>query len=336
MKATVLNKGGAPEVLHIQEMEDPTPGPGMARVRLKAAGINHRDLYLRLSYAGPEPMILGSDGAGTVDAVGDDKHQAWVGRDVVINPSLHWGDREEAYGPDFEILGLPTPGTYAEAIVVPVENLAPKPAHLDYHQAAALPLAGLTAWRALFTRGQLKPGQTVLLPGIGSGVAGLALMLAKGAGARVIVTSSDEAKLKRALAQGADFAVNYTDEDWEEQVREVLDQNTGGIDMVLDHSGAKTIPAGVRLVKPGGRVVFLGATTGTDLHLDVRELFRNQVNLHGTYMGSPREFADFLRFVASQGLQPEVHHVYPLEKAAEAHQLMEDAGQFGKIILSIP
>jgi zinc-binding alcohol dehydrogenase/oxidoreductase len=333
MQAIVLTKGGEPDVLRLQEHPDPVPAPGQARVRLKAAGLNHRDVWQRKGYPGPAPMILGSDGAGVVDAAGDPAHQAWVGREVVINPSLYWGDGEEAPAHAFQILGNPTPGTYAAAIVVPVENLVPKPEHLDWTQAAALPLAGLTAWRALFTRGRLRPGQTVLLPGIGSGVAGFALLFAKGAGARVIVTSSSPDKLAKARAQGADGAVNYRDEDWEEQVRQLA--GADGIDVVLDHSGEKTLPAAVRLVRPGGRVVFLGATTGVDLRLNVRELFFRQVSLLGTTMGSPREFAAMLRFVSHSRLVPEVNHVFPLAQAPEAHGLLESGGQFGKIVLAI-
>ena len=333
MQAIVLTKGGDPAVLRLQPHPDPAPAPGQARVRLRAAGINHRDVWQRKAYPGPEPMILGSDGAGVVEAVGATADEHWVGREVVINPGLHWGDGEEAQAHTFQILGNPTLGTYAEAIAIPVENLAPKPEHLDWVQAAALPLAGLTAWRALFTQGRLRPGQTVLLPGIGSGVAGFALHFAKGAGARVIVTSGSEDKLARARAQGADGAVNYGGAEWEAQVRDLAGPD--GIDLAVDHSGEKTLPAAARLVRPGGRVVFLGVTTGADLQLNIRDLFIHQVHLIGTYMGSPREFAAMLRFVRRSGLVPEVHHVFPLAETAQAHALMEAGGQYGKIVLRI-
>ncbi|MDH4246209.1 MAG: zinc-binding dehydrogenase, partial [Deltaproteobacteria bacterium] len=321
MKAIVLTHSGTAEVLHLQHIPDPEPAPGQARVRLKAAGLNHRDLYQRLGYAGPGPMILGSDGAGVVDAVGDPAYDYLLGRNVVINPGLYWGDREEAQGPRFQILGNPTPGTYAEAVVVPVENLLEKPEHLDWVQTAALPLAGLTAWRALFTQGLLRQGQTVLLPGIGSGVSGLALLLAKRAGARVLVTSSSPDKLKTAQAQGADHGVLYTDPHWEDTVRGLAGPE--GIDLAVDHSGEKSVPAMTRLVRPGGRVVFMGATTGVDLKLSLRDLYFRQVHLIGTLMGSPREFQDLFRFVRMHRITPQVHHIFPLEKTAEAHRLME-------------
>jgi NADPH:quinone reductase-like Zn-dependent oxidoreductase len=258
---------------------------------------------------------------------------AWLGKAVVINPSLYWGDREDAPSHQFQILGNPTSGTYAEYIVVPGENLAPKPEHLTFQQAAALPLAGLTAWRALFTRGRLRAGQTVLLPGIGSGVAGLALAFAKRAGARAIVTSGSDEKLRAAQDAGADSAVNYRTDDWEGQVRAAAGE--GGIDLVLDHSGAQTIPAAVRLVRPGGRVVFLGATTGMELKLNLREAFFRQVSLLGTTMGSPREFAELLRFITLHRHMPEVRHLFPLSDASGAHALMAAGRQYGKIVLEI-
>ncbi|MDH5751253.1 MAG: zinc-binding dehydrogenase [Deltaproteobacteria bacterium] len=331
MKAIVLNKGGGPEVLKQVELPDPAPGPGQALVRLKAAGLNHRDLYQRRAYTGPEDMILGSDGAGLVEAVGHAGDEGWVGREVVINPGLHWGAEENAQGPGFQILGYPSWGTYAEAVLVPVENLLAKPGHLSFSQAAALPLAGLTAWRALFTRGGLQPGQTVLLPGIGGGVAGLALVFARMAGARVIVTSSSREKLELAAGEGASHGVNYLEPDWEDAVRDLA--GPGGIDLVLDHTGQQTLPASVRLVRPGGAVVFFGSHTGTELKLNLREMFLRQVRLIGSYMGSPREFREMFRFVDVHRYTPRLRHVYPLESAGEAHQLMEDAGQFGKIIL---
>ncbi|MEE8395970.1 MAG: zinc-binding dehydrogenase [bacterium] len=335
MKAVLMARGGGPEVLQLKEVAVAEPGPGYARVALRAAGLNHRDIWQRIRYTDSEPAILGSDGAGVVEAVGGDGDvdDHWIGREVVINPSLNWGDREEAPGPGFEILGVPSPGTYAETVVVPVANLAPKPEHLDFLRAASLPLAGLTAWRALFTQGRLAPGATVLLPGIGSGVAGMALLFAKKAGARVIVTSSDDEKLKKAAALGADFGVNYSQDDWERQVREYA--GNGGIDLVVDHSGAKTLPAGLRLVRSGGRIVFLGSTTGPNLSFTLRDVFFPQVHLIGTTMGSPREFRAMCGFVDLHRLAPDIHHVYPLAEAGQAHRLMEEGRQFGKIMLEI-
>ena len=333
MKAVVLSRGGPPDVLQYQDLDTPIPGPGQARVALKAAGLNHRDIWQRRAYTGEGSNILGSDGAGIVEEVGAPEDKSWEGTEVVINPSLYWGDQEDGPGAGYQILGIPTPGTYAEAVVVPVENLAPKPEHLDFLNAASLPLAGLTAWRGLFSQGRLAPGETLLLPGIGSGVAGMALMIAKKAGVRVIVTSSSAEKLAKATAQGADLAVNYSDDNWETEVREFA--GSSGVDLVLDHSGEKTLPADLRLVRTGGRIVFLGATTGPQLVLNLREAFFKQVHLIGTTMGSPREFRALFRFVAHHRLTPEIHHSFPLADAAGAHRLMEEGGQYGKVMLEI-
>lgn len=333
MRAVVMTEGGGPEVLRLQDVDTPVPGPGDALVSLRAAGLNHRDVWQRRGYGGTGPMVLGSDGAGVVQAVGDTAHEGWVGTEVVINPGLYWGDREDAGSRDFQILGVPSWGTYAEAVRVPVANLLPKPEHLDFLQAAALPLAGLTAWRALFTQGRLAPGETVFLPGIGSGVAGLALLLAKRAGARVLVSSSSAEKLARARDQGADGGVNYTDADWEHQMQALAGPD--GIDLVLDHSGAQTVPRAVGLIRPGGRIVFLGATTGAEAALNLRAAWQRQAHLVGTYMGSPREFAALFRFVRHHRLTPEVLHVFPLAQAADAHALMEAGGQYGKIMLTM-
>ena len=333
MKAVVLSRGGPPDVMQYQDVDTPMPGAGQARVALRAAGLNHRDIWQRKAYTGEGSNILGSDGAGIVEEVGSAGDKSWERREVVINPSLYWGGREDGPGPGYQILGLPTPGTYAEGVVVPVENLAPKPEHLDFLHAASLPLAGLTAWRGLFTQGRLRAGETLLLPGIGGGVAGLALAFAKQAGVRVIVTSSSDEKLAKAKAQGADLGVNYSEESWETKVREFAGND--GIDLVLDHSGEKTLPAGLRLVRTGGRIVFLGATTGPQLVLNLREAFFKQVHLIGTTMGSPREFGALFRFIDHHRLVPEVNHTFPLADAADAHRLMEDGGQYGKIMLEI-
>lgn len=332
MKAVTISRGGPPDVLQYEEVKTPEPNAGQARVALRAAGLNHRDIWQRRAYTGEGGDILGSDGSGVVEAVGAEQDEGWEGQEVVINPSLYWGDREDGPGAGYQILGIPTPGTYAGAVLVPVENLAPKPGHLSFLQAASLPLAGLTAWRALFSQGRLAPGETLLLPGIGGGVAGMALTFAKRAGVRVIVTSSSDEKLSKAKAQGADLGVNYNNENWESTVREFAG---GGVDLVLDHSGEQTLPAALRLVRTGGRIVFLGATTGPQLVLNLREAFFKQVHIIGTTMGSPREFRDLFRFVEQHRLEPEINHVYALAEAGDAHRLMEEGRQFGKIMLEI-
>jgi zinc-binding alcohol dehydrogenase/oxidoreductase len=331
MNASVLVAAKQPLVFQAQP--DPVAAPGHAVVRLKAAALNHRDLWIQLGqYKGiVVPMILGSDGAGIVTAVGSPTDSAWVGREVIINPALDWGDNPAAQGPAFRILGLPDHGTFAEQIAIPVANLAPKPAHLSWEQAAALPLAGLTAWRALFPRARLKPGERVLLPGIGGGAALFALQFAVAAGAEVWVTSSSPEKVARAQALGARGGVNYREPNW----AETLQAKAGGaFSVIIDSSGGEGFARLIDLTAPGGRIAFFGATTGNPSGLDLRKCFFRQINLLGTTMGSPADFAGMTTFVAQHRITPIVDRVFPLAEADAALRHMEAGAQFGKIVLT--
>src|SRR5215813_13596745 len=220
MKAIVLRELGGPENLRLEEVADPQPSPNDVVIKLKAAAINHRDLFIRLGkYAGIKlPIILGSDGAGEVVAVGAEVDQSLIGQPVIINPSLDWGDDERAQGPAFRILGLPDDGTYAQLVKIPATNVHPKPAALSFEEAAAIPLAGLTAYRAVVTRAQVKAGETVVVTGIGGGVATFALQFCKHLGARVLVTSGSDEKIERAKKLGADGGVNYKTDGWAKQL----------------------------------------------------------------------------------------------------------------------
>ncbi|MBI3887232.1 MAG: zinc-binding dehydrogenase [Opitutae bacterium] len=317
----------------LQTVADPVAAPGHAVVRLKAAALNHRDLWIQQGlYAKIQlPVILGSDGAGTVVSVGRDSDQAWVGQGVIINPSLDWGGDPRAQGPHFRILGLPDAGTFAEQIVIPVANLAPKPAHLSWEQAAALPLAGLTAWRALFTRAQLKAGERVLVTGAGGGAALFALQFAAAAGATVFVTSGSAEKISRARTLGAQGGVNYRDADWADQLLKLAG---GAFDVIIDSAGGEGFAKLIDLTKPGGRIVFFGATAGNPPGLDVRKCFFRQINLLGTTMGSPADFAGMTALVAARKIVPVVDQVFPLAQADAALRHMEASAQFGKIVLS--
>jgi len=331
MQAVVLEATDRPLVP--REFPDPVPGPGQALVRLGSAALNHRDLWIqRGQYARIRlPTILGSDGCGTVAAVGGEADRAWVGRAVVINPSLDWGGDSRAQGPDFRILGMPDPGTFAEAGAVPVANLAPRPAHLTVEQAAALPLAGLTAWRALFARGSLRRGESVLVTGIGGGVALFALQFALAAGAQVCVTSGSDEKLARARALGAADGANYHAAGWAADLR----ARAGLFDLVVDGAMGMGLADLVEATRPGGRIVFYGATTGNPPGLDARKVFFRQISLHGTTMGSPEDFAAMVRLVEEHRVVPVVDAVFPLARADEALRRMETAAQFGKIALRI-
>lgn len=331
MKATILV--GVKEPLVIQETADPVAAPGHAVVRLRAAALNHRDLWTQLGlYPNIKlPIILGSDGAGVVIATGSPADAAWIGRDVIVNPSLDWGDDPRAQGPKFRILGLPDNGTFAEQVVIPVANLAPKPAHLSWEQAAALPLAGLTAWRALFTRAQLKGGERVLITGVGGGAALFALQFAVAAGAQVWVTSGSNEKLARAKTLGAAGGVNYRDADW----AETLQKQAGRFEVIVDSAGGEGFAKLIDLASPGGRLVFFGATTGNPKALDLRKCFFRQINLLGTTMGSPADFAGMAKFVERHKTVPIVDKAFPLDETDAALRHMEAGAQFGKIVLAV-
>jgi NADPH:quinone reductase-like Zn-dependent oxidoreductase len=333
MNAVVLHELGGPEKLVLEQAPDPTPGPGQALVRLRAAALNHRDVWIRLGmYAGIKlPIILGSDGAGEVVAVGDGVDRTLIGSAVVINPSLDWGTDDRAQGPRYRILGLPDNGTYAELVAVSADNVFPKPTALTWAEAAAIPLAGLTAYRALFTRAQVKAGETVLVTGIGGGVATLALLFARHAGARVVATSGSDDKLARARELGADGGVNYRAESWGKAVQALVGD---GPDIIVDSAGKDVFPTLVDIIKPGGRIVTFGTTTGSASTIEVRKIFWKQISILGTSMGTPREFASMLALFEG-GLKPVVDRVFPLAEASAAHRRMDQAGQFGKIVLEI-
>lgn len=331
MKALVLKETKQPLV--VEERQTPVPGPGEALVRLRAAAFNRRDYWIQQGlYPGiVTPVVLGSDGAGVVEKVGEGVDTSWVGKEVIINPGLNWGDDPRAQSDRFEILGLPRDGTFAEYLVIPAAQLHERPAHLDWAQAAALPLAGLTAFRAVFTQGRLEPGEKVLVTGIGGGVATFALLFAKAAGAELWVTSSSPGKLQRARELGAAGGFLYTQADWVEQCRKAA----GAPDLIIDSAGGEGYAQLVSLVRPGGRIVNFGATRGNIRELNVRQLFWKQLHLIGSTMGTPREFARMVRFVVQHQIRPVVDRVLPLEEGNAGLAAMEESSQFGKIVLEI-
>jgi len=326
MHAAVLTDFGEPSVLVYGDTPDPEPRAGEVLVELRACALNRRDTYLRKganpAYRFPLPLILGSDGAGV---------RRDTGEEVVVFPTLRWGEREEAPGPGYEILGGPTNGTYAELIAVPAENVYPKPARLSWTEAASFPLAGLTAYRALFSRAALRAGETVLVLGAGSGVSTFAVSLAVQAGARVIVTSSSAEKIDRARELGAEAGVDYTAGGWVEEVRGL--SGGEGVDVVVDSVGA-TWPDSLRCLRPGGRLVVFGATAGDSVELGVRPLYFGQFSILGTTMGSARDFQGLLERIDGGRWAPVVDSVRPLAEAADAHARMDAAEHFGKLVLT--
>jgi len=335
MQAVVLHQLGGPEALQIEEVPTPVPGPGEVVVALRAAALNRRDIWVRTleEWASQMPFVPGSDGAGVVAAVGAGVRHVREGDAVVICPSLWWGDDEERPSERFEILGGPSNGTYAQYVRVPAENAFAKPAHLSFAEAAAFPLAGLTAWRALITKARIRPGERVFIPGIGSGVATFLVQIAKLAGARVYGTSGSADKLQRATALGLSGGALYTDPSWPEQIRQ---QAGGAVEVVVDSVGTATFEQCLRLLVPGGRLVTFGVTTGANTPLDIRLVYRRQLNILGTTMGSLKEFRGLLAVIAEGAIKPVIDSTFPLASVAEAHRRMERGEQFGKIVLEIP
>jgi len=333
MRAVLLYELGGAENLRMADVQDPRPGENEVVVRLKAAALNHRDVFIRQGlYAGIKlPVILGSDGAGEVCEAGAGVDPSLIGKQVVIFPCFDWGSDPRAQSGKFRIAGMPDDGTYAQLIRVPVANIAPKPKALTFEQAAALPLAGLTAYRAVVTRANVQAGEKVLVTGIGGGVATFALQIAASRGAQVFVTSGSDEKLARARELGATGGVNYHSADWG---KEIVALTGGGPDVVVDSVGGETFNKAIEILRPGGRLVTYGATTGAASKMEIRRIFWKQLSLFGSTMGTSEEFGAMLKLYET-GLSPVVDKVFDLAEAAEAHRRMEEGGQFGKIVLRI-
>lgn len=348
MKALVIAEKDAPPVW--TSVAGVMAGPGEAIVRVYAAALNHRDVWIqRGQYAGLRwPIVVGSDGAGVVASVGTaaasgvsggsgssagcESH--WVGKEVIINPSLHWGDNEGFQTPaGYNVLGLPADGTLAEYVRVPTGNLIEKPAHLSWEEGAALPLAGITAFRSLAVRAQVRAGERVLVTGVGGGVALFALQFAVAMGARVFVSSGSDVKLERAMTLGATGGVNYKDTGWVADLRAMA--GGGGFDVIIDGAAGSSVNDLLDLAVPGGRLVFYGATLGNAPNVLIRRIFWKQLDILGSTMGSPADFAAMIAFVSSHKLRPVVDSVFSPDEGAAAFARMEEGGQFGKIVIKM-
>lgn len=332
MKALVCE--GIDRPLEYKDVPDPVAGPGEVVVAIKAAALNHRDLWIKKGqYAGLEfPIILGSDGCGEVAECGEEVDRSWQGRKVIINPGFGWGGRRTVQADSFRILGLPDDGTFAEKVKVPANQLAAQPEHLDTRHAAALPLAGLTAYRALFSRAGLQRGERVLITGIGGGAALFALQFAVAAGGQVHVTSSSDEKIVRAVKLGAAGGVKYTDPDWTKTLKR---QAGGPFDVIIDSAGGEGFSGLIDLAAPGGRIAFFGATRGDAPGFAMRKVFWKQISVLGTTMGSPEDFLAMTRFVSEHRIEPLAESVFSLAEGNAAFAAMEAATQFGKIVLTV-
>jgi NADPH:quinone reductase-like Zn-dependent oxidoreductase len=323
MQAARLHETGGPSKLRIEDVPEPEAAEGQTVVRVGAAALNHRDAFITHGLY-PNivlPRTLGSDCCGEAG-----------GRDVVVDPTIGWGADERVWSPDATILGMPADGTFAQFVAVPSQNVHAKPDHLSVEEAAALPLGGVTAYRAAFVCGGLQAGETVLITGVGGGVQTFALLYAKAVGAHTVVTSGRDGKLERAKALGADVAINYaTTPDWHKAVRAAV----GAVDLAIDSAGGDSFAKALTVVKPGGRVVTYGGTTG-DATIKMFPVFWHQLSIFGTSMGSPGDFAAMLDFVSKHRIKPAIDRVYELAEIESAMQRMDDALQFGKIVLRIP
>ena len=319
MRAVRIHEDGGPEVLVLEEAPDPEPGPGEVLVRLRAASLNHLDLWIRKGLPSvPKPRILGADGAGTREDTGER---------VVINPGIEHGEK-------ITVIGEHMDGTHAELVAVPESNVYPLPDEISFEQAAAFPLVFETAYRLLVTKAQLRDGEWVLLWGIGSGVATAGLAIAKALGARALVTSSSDEKLERARGLGADATVNHASGDVGAAVKEA----TGGkgVEVVLEHVGEATWQTSLQAARAGGRIAVCGATSGPNPPAALHRIWWKQLTIYGSTMGTREDFEAAYELVKSGRALPVVDSVRPLAEARAAHERMEAGEQFGKLVLTVP
>ncbi|MES2558203.1 MAG: zinc-binding dehydrogenase [Bacteroidota bacterium] len=331
MKAIILEELN--QRLSISETPIPELAPHEALVRVHAAAFNHRDLWIQKGqYAGIRfPIILGADGSGVVEKVGNAVGQNWVGKEVIMNPSMNWGNDPRVQAKDYVILGTPHNGTFAEYVKTDARLLFEKPAHLSFEQAAALPLAGLTGFRALMKRAAAKQGETVLITGIGGGVALQCVQFAIAAGCNTYVTSGDESKLEQALKMGAKGGANYKTADWNKELK----KQSGGFDAIVDSSGGDTFAKLVDMAKPAGRIAMYGATLGPFNSGVPAKIFWKQLDILGSTMGNDEEFAEMVTFVNHHQIVPVVDSVFPMDQAQAALEKMAKSEQLGKIVLKI-
>jgi NADPH:quinone reductase-like Zn-dependent oxidoreductase len=326
--AVELQEFGDPSGLAVVERADPEPGPGEVRVDLVAAALNRRDWWIRRGGTAPLPAVLGSDGAGVISAVGPAVDGARIGDEVVIYPASGWGPSEEAPAPGFQILGVPAQGTHAERVVVAADAVRPRPPGWSWAESAALPVAGLTAWRAVVTLGEAGPGTTALVPGAGGGAAAFVVQIAAARGARVLVTSSSEAKLDRARQLGAAAGANYREPGWAERI--------GPVDLVVDSVGGEAVWEGaLGCLARGGRLVNFADTAGDHGRVLLARLFLEHQRIIGTTLGSPREFDALLAHCGEATWRPVVDSVFALREAAAAHERLDAPDRFGKVVLAI-
>jgi NADPH:quinone reductase-like Zn-dependent oxidoreductase len=336
MKAAFFREHGGPERVEFGDLpEPPAAGPGRVRVRIKAAALNHLDIFVRNGLPGIPvalPHVMGSDGAGVIESVGPGVTRVKPGDEVVLNPGINCGECEFCLSGEhslcvtFHLLGEHVAGTFADVVAAPAMNAYPKPAGLSWEESAAFPLTFLTAWRMLVTKARVKPGESLLIVGIGGGVAVAALQIAKLLGLTVFVTSGSPEKLGRAKALGANAGIDHGKTDFSREIRGLTGKR--GVDVVLDSVGKATWKKSIASAAKGGRLLTCGATTGPDPQTDLGRIFWNQLTVYGSTMGMLKLFSEGM-------VKPVVDAVYPLSEAGEALRLLEEKRQFGKIVLRV-
>lgn len=342
MKAVRIHQHGDIDQLRYEEAPEPQVSPDEVVIRVRASALNHSDVWARTGQGYrniPMPHILGADVAGTVEAMGQAVKGITMGSQVVVSPGISCGtcqfclSGDDNMCPSYIILGTMVDGGNAEFVKVPAINVLPMPQGLSFEEAAAVPLVFLTAWHMLVTKAQVKPGDDVLVHAAGSGVGSAAIQIAKLFGARVITTASRDEKLEKARGLGADVTVNYASSDFSQEVRKVVGRK--GAEIVIDSVGADVLEKSIPLLATNGRLVTCGATAGPTATVDIRYIFIRNLAILGTYMGSKAELITVLKFFPTGQLKPVVHRVLPLQEAAEAHRIMDDRENFGKIVLSV-
>lgn len=332
MKAAVTSPHPTDVPASVREVPIPEVPRTWILVEVHAAALNRLDAMMVADRESLErPTVFGADGAGVVVQVGEGVTSVRVGDEVVISPSLWWGDDPAAPGAHYEILGAPTDGTHAEYVAVPAENVVQKPARLTWAQAAALPLAGVTAWRALVTRGRLAAGETVVVAAASSGVGSLAVRIASALGARVVAISSTSDKLDEASAAGADHVVLRTSPTF---AQDLLAATNGRADLALDPTGALWEPL-LKSLRPGGRLVAVGRMASNTATVPVHTVFWKQVDILGSSMGSPSDFASFIDHVARTGWLPAIDSSYSLDAIEAAYARLDSPDRGGKVVLTI-
>jgi zinc-binding alcohol dehydrogenase/oxidoreductase len=331
MKAVVFRGKDFP--VKVEQFKKPKPVKDQVLVKMKYAALNHLDIWIirEKTWNSPDGVVLGADGAGVIEDVGEDADPLLVGAEVVINPSLDWGSNPIVQGDSFRILGFPDNGTFAEYLVISKKYIFEKPEHLSFVESAAVPLSALTAYRALFSKARLRAKEKVLITGIGGGAALWVLQFAVAYQARVYVTSGSDEKIERAKSLGAVAGFNYKDPEWAAKAQ----KEAGGFDIIIDSAGGNQFSKLIELAFPGGRIVNFGRTAGNITEISTRLLYWKQISIHGTTMGTRDEFLSMLDFLESRNIKPIMDKIYSLDQFNEALERMETGNQFGKIVLEI-